>query len=112
MGQLDQFAKDTLALEAASVTHGGVSWQLPPELGMSEVRLDGLLRVHDPSVLTTLAPPWSLVEQADEVALEVKMQGDHSNLLAFDRLPGDRSAQPVSAAITTQPDRRARQQPP
>ena len=49
MGQLDQFAKDTFALEAASVTHGGVSWQLPPELGMSEVRLDGLLRVHDPA---------------------------------------------------------------
>ena len=39
MGQLDQFAKDTFAVEAASVTHGGVSWQLPPELGMSEVRL-------------------------------------------------------------------------
>jgi len=73
MGQLDQFAKDTFALEAASVTHGGVSWQLPPELGMSEVRLDGLLRVHDPSLLTTLAPPWSLVEQADEVLESLPM---------------------------------------
>jgi hypothetical protein len=95
MGQLDQFAKDTFALEAASVTHGGVSWQLPPELGMSEVRLDGLLRVHDPSLLTTLAPPWSLVEQADEVALEVKMQGDHSDLLSFDRASLRRLARQV-----------------
>ncbi len=95
MGQLDQFAKDTFALEAASVTHGGVSWQLPPELGMSEVRLDGLLRVHDPRLLTTLAPPWSLVEQADEVALEVKMQGDHSDLLSFDRASLRRLARQV-----------------
>jgi len=70
MGQLDQFAKDTFAVEAASVTRGGVSWQLPPELGMSEVRLDGLLRVHEPSLLTKLAAPWSLVDRADEIALE------------------------------------------
>src|SRR5437868_3710103 len=34
---------------------------------MSEVRLDGLLRVHAPHLLTTLAPPWSLVEHADEL---------------------------------------------
>jgi hypothetical protein len=95
MGQLDQFAKDTFAAEAASVTHGGVSWQLPPELGMSEVRLDGLLRVHDPSRLTTLAPPWSLVDQADEIALEVKMQGDHSDLLSFDRASLRRLARQV-----------------
>jgi len=95
MGQLDQFAKDTFAEEAASVTHGGVSWQLPPELGMSEVRLDGLLLVHDPSLLTKLAPPWSLVVQADEVALEVKMQGDHSDLLSFDRASLRRLARQV-----------------
>jgi hypothetical protein len=96
MGQLDQFAKDTFAVEAASVTRGGVSWQLPPELGMSEVRLDGLLRVHDPSLLTKLAAPWSLVDQAaDEIALEVKMQGDHSDLLSFDRASLRRLARQV-----------------
>ena len=42
MGQLDQFAKETFALETATVTRGAVAWQLPPELGMSEVRLDGV----------------------------------------------------------------------
>jgi hypothetical protein len=62
---------------------------------MSEVRLDGLLRVHDPSLLTTLAPPWSRVGQADEVALEVKMQGDHSDLLSFDRASLHRLARQV-----------------
>ena len=85
MGQLDQFAKETLALETAAVTHGAVSWQLPPEVGMSEVRLDGLLHVHDLGPLATLAPPWSLLRQTDELALEVKMQGEHHDLLSFDR---------------------------
>ena len=47
-GQLDQFAKDTFALEPTSVTHGAAAWQLAPGLNMSEVRLDGLLLVHAP----------------------------------------------------------------
>ncbi|MFT3771140.1 MAG: hypothetical protein QM820_37470 [Minicystis sp.] len=85
MGQLDQFAKDTFAIETATVTRGGVEWQLPPELGMSEVRLDGLLRVVDPAPLAALAAPWSLVGQADELVIEIKMPGDHLDLLAFDR---------------------------
>jgi hypothetical protein len=53
VGQLDQFAKDTLALETASVTHGGAAWQLAPELNMSEVRLDGLLLVSSPPATST-----------------------------------------------------------
>ena len=57
MGQLDQFAKDTFAQETASATHGAAAWQLPPELNMSEVRLDGLLLVTTPAVLAALAPP-------------------------------------------------------
>jgi hypothetical protein len=85
VGQLDQFAKDTFAQETAAVTHGAVVWQLPPELGMSEVRLDGLLRVVDPAPLAALAAPWSLSKQADELVLEIKMPGDHLDLLAFDR---------------------------
>jgi len=34
VGQLDQFAKDTFALETTSVTHGAAAWQLAPELNM------------------------------------------------------------------------------
>jgi hypothetical protein len=85
MGQLDQFAKDTFALETATVTHGAVVWQLPPELGMSEVRLDGLLRVVNPAPLPALAAPWCLIERTDELVLEIKMPGDHLDLPAFDR---------------------------
>src|SRR5580692_10789282 len=85
MGRLDQFAKDTFAIEAPAVTHGAVSWQLPPELGLSEVRLDGLMRVLRHGPLAALAAPWSLVGEADELILEVKMQGDHVDLTAIDR---------------------------
>jgi hypothetical protein len=85
VGQLDQFAKETFALETPAVTRGAVAWQLPPEVGLSEVRLDGLLRVVDPAPLTELAAPWSLAGPADELVLEIKMIGDHLDLLALDR---------------------------
>jgi hypothetical protein len=85
VGQLDQFAKDTFALETASVTHGAAAWQLPPELNMSEVRLDGLLLVHAPAQLAELAPPWSTLREAGELVLEIKMPGDHLDMRAIDR---------------------------
>jgi hypothetical protein len=85
MGLLDQFAKDTFALETPQVTRGGAAWQLPPELGMSEVRLDGLLRILDPALLLTLAPPWSHIGRTDELVLEVKMVGEHMDVPSFDR---------------------------
>ena len=82
MGQLDQFAKETFAQETASVTHGAAAWQLPPELNMSEVRLDGLLLV---TILAALAPPWSTLKEAGELILEIKMPGDHLDMVAVDR---------------------------
>ena len=85
MGQLDQFAKETFARETAAVTHGAVAWQLPPEVSMSEVRLDGLLRVLDPAPLVALAAPWCTIGEADELAIEIKMPGDHLDLLSLDR---------------------------
>src|SRR5262249_45753665 len=50
MGQLEQFAKETFALETTTITRGAMAWQLPPEVGTTEVHLDGLLRVfrHGP----------------------------------------------------------------
>jgi hypothetical protein len=48
LGQLDQFAKETFAEETEVVTHGAVAWQPPPEIGMFDVHLDGLLVVKDP----------------------------------------------------------------
>jgi hypothetical protein len=85
MGQLDQFAKETFAQETASVTRGAAAWQLPPELNMSEVRLDGLLLVNDPAALAALAPPWSTVREAGELIVEIKMPGDHLDMIAVDR---------------------------
>jgi hypothetical protein len=71
MGQLDQFAKQMFAEETEVVTHGAVTWQIPPEIGLSEVRLDGLLQVRDPSRLVTLAAPWSEAGEHDEIVVEV-----------------------------------------
>jgi hypothetical protein len=85
VGHLDQFAKETFAQETASVTHGAAAWQLPPELNMSEVRLDGLLLVTLPAVLAALAPPWSTVKEAGELILEIKMPGDHLDMMGIDR---------------------------
>jgi hypothetical protein len=85
MGHLDQFAKETFALETATVTHGAATWQLPPELNMSEVRLDGLLLVTTPAVLAALPPPWSTIKEAGELILEIKMPGDHLDMIALDR---------------------------
>jgi hypothetical protein len=85
VGNLDQFAKDTFDEETPTVTHGAAAWQIPPELGMAEVRLDGVLVVRDAAVLATLTPPWSLARQADEVCIEVKMPGDHLDRTAVER---------------------------
>jgi hypothetical protein len=85
VGNLDQFAKETFDQETPNVTHGAAAWQIPPELGMAEVRLDGLLVVRDPAVLATLAPPWPLAVGADEICIEVKMQGDHTDRRAVER---------------------------
>jgi hypothetical protein len=43
VGRLDQFAKETFAAEVPAVTRGAATRQAPPELNMSEVRIDGLL---------------------------------------------------------------------
>ena len=72
VGQLDQFAKETFAEETAIVTHGAAAWELPPELNMSEVRLDGLLRVSDAAALAALPAPWSTLREAAEIVLEIK----------------------------------------
>jgi hypothetical protein len=85
VGQLDQFAKETFAQETAIVTHGAAAWELPPELNMSEVRLDGLLRVTDPAALAALPAPWSSMKEASELIIEIKMPGDHVDMTAVDR---------------------------
>jgi hypothetical protein len=53
---------------------------------MSEVHLDGLIKVRNAAGLAKLLPPWPLARRTDEVCIEVKMQGDHR-----DRAPTERA---------------------
>ena len=80
MGQVEQFAKQVFAEETAAVTHGGVVWKGPVELGLAEVRLDGLLVVRESATLADLAPPWTEAAGHEEVVLELKMPGDHLDM--------------------------------
>src|SRR5215218_2807775 len=57
VGQLDQLAKEIFAEETAAVTGGGAAWMLPGEIGLTAVRLDGLLRVRQPARVSRLAAP-------------------------------------------------------
>jgi hypothetical protein len=95
MGQLEQFAKQLFEEETAALTGGAVAWQGPVELGLSEVRLDGLLIVNEHTRLASLAAPWSLVGASDEVVLELKMPGDHLNPLMVERALLRRQARQV-----------------
>src|SRR5687768_8619941 len=60
MGYPDQFAKQTFAEETEVLTGGAVVWQPMPEIGLIEVRGDGLLVVRDPARLGSLTFPWPL----------------------------------------------------
>jgi hypothetical protein len=95
MGQLDQFAKRLFEAETATLTHGALAWQTPPEIGLAEVRLDGLLLVRRPEQLTGLLAPWPLAEAFDEIVVELKMPGDHLDLLMLERALLRRQARQV-----------------
>lgn len=85
VGDLDQLAKLLFAEETALVTAGAALWLPPMEIGLSDVRLDGLLRVQDPTRITSLGPPWNAMQSCDEAVLEVKMPGDHLGSLMLQR---------------------------
>jgi hypothetical protein len=75
MGQPEQFVKQLFEEETAVLTGGGAVGQGPVELGLSEVRLDRLLRRLAAERLAALAAPWSLGGKDDEVVLELKLAG-------------------------------------
>ena len=95
MGQLDQFAKQTFAEETPTVTHGALIFQPTAEIGLSDVRLDGLLAVCNPAGLDELVAPWVLARGHDEIVLEIKMPGDHLDFPAVDRALLRRQARQV-----------------
>ena len=92
MGALDQIAKATFALETEDITGGAIAWEGPQEVGLHEVRLDGLLAVRDPGRASGLAPPWREASRHEDVVVEVKMPGDHLNALAIRRAELRRAA--------------------
>jgi hypothetical protein len=95
MGHLDQLAKQTFAEETEAITGGAVVWEAGPEIGLTEVRVDGLLLVRDPARLATLAPPWPEAAEHEEILTELKMQGDHLDDIALERTLLRRQARQV-----------------
>jgi hypothetical protein len=95
MGQLEQFAKQVFADETDALTGGAFAWEAPVELGLSDVRPDGLLRVRDPARALTLPLPWSSVGGAGEAIVELKMPGDHLAPAMFQRALLRRQARQV-----------------
>lgn len=98
MGALDQFAKATFAIDTARITGGGVVWKGPKEVGLTEVRLDGLLSVQAPDRLAGLPEPWRDAARHADVVLETKMPGDHVPNLAILRAELRRAAWHVRRA--------------
>src|SRR5688572_12281746 len=95
MGQLEQFAKQLFEQETSALTHGALAWQAPPEIGLAEVRLDGLLLVRLPARLASLLAPWSLAATSDEIVIELKMAGDHLDVVMIERALLRRQARQV-----------------
>jgi hypothetical protein len=97
VGQPEQFAKRTFAAETEWITGGAISWQDPPEIGLVKVQGDGLLQVHvrGREPLAPLALPWPEAGVHDEVLLEIKMPGDHLDVLAVERALLRRQARQV-----------------
>lgn len=86
------------AAETRSVTRGAAAWQAPMELGLTEVRLDGLLMVLDASLLAALPAPWSEAQSHQEIVIELKMVGDHLDTRAVRRAELRRLAREVQRA--------------
>lgn len=103
MGQLDQFVKNTFAEETEVVTGGAAAWLASPEVGLSEVRGDGLLLVRDGQRLAQLAWPWPAALGHDEIFKECKMQGDHVDAPAMQRALLRRQAWQVHRIEGTDP---------
>lgn len=95
MGQPDQFAKRTFAEETERITGGALTWQDPPEIRLEKVQSDGLLLVRRPDLLTRLPAPWREAQTFDEVMVELKLAGDHLDMIAVERALLRRQARQV-----------------
>ncbi|WP_437741778.1 hypothetical protein WMF39_40255 [Sorangium sp. So ce1504] len=95
VGKLDRFAKQTFAEEAVRVTGGAAEWQEAPEVRLDRVQADGYLRVLRPDGLAPLAAPWPEARGHDETLVELKMPGDHVDVVELKRALLRRQAREV-----------------
>ncbi|HLM75702.1 MAG TPA: hypothetical protein VK459_23470 [Polyangiaceae bacterium] len=65
-------AKLTFAEETEAITGGAVLWQPGPEIGLTDVRLDGLFVIKNPALLASLPWPWPAARSHDEIVHEQK----------------------------------------
>ncbi|WP_437510170.1 hypothetical protein [Sorangium sp. So ce1099] len=103
MGHPDQFIKRTFAEETALITGGAVEWRDPPEMRLIKVQGDGLLSVHRSDDLVTFCEPWPQVGGHDEILIELKMPGDHVDVLAAQRALLRRQARQVQRVEEREP---------
>jgi len=103
MGYLDQLAKLTFAEETEAITGGAVLWQPGPEIGLTDVRLDGLFVIKNPGLLAPLPWPWPAARSHDEIVHEQKMPGDHLDDRAQERALLRRQARQVQRMETEAP---------
>ena len=103
MGAPDQFAKATFALDTAAITGGALWWEGPKEVGLTEVRLDGVLAVRAPESLPGLPWPWRDAARHTDIGLEVKMPKDHLDPLALWRAELRQAAWQVRRAEAEKP---------
>jgi hypothetical protein len=95
MGYLELFAQRTFAEETERITGGAVGWQAPPEIRLEKVQSDGVLVIRRPPLLEHLAAPWPAAGRHDEVMLELKLAGNHTDRKAVERALLRRQARQV-----------------
>src|SRR5262245_47245833 len=99
MGRPDEFAKWTFAEETPRITGGAITWQDPPEIRLGKVQSDGLLLIRRPELLKRLSAPWSEGQSHDEIMLELKLAGDHTDREAVERTLLRRQARQVQRVV-------------
>lgn len=95
MGQPDQLIKRILDSDTERVTDGGAVREDAPEIGLTWVKGDSLLRIRKPEVLAELPAPWPLARPHVEIFLEAKMPRDHLSALELDRIDLRRLARQI-----------------
>ncbi|XXX73383.1 hypothetical protein WMF30_37660 [Sorangium sp. So ce134] len=103
MGKLDGFAKLTFAEVTPTVTAGSAAWHRPPEVRLERVQADGYLRVVRPDGLVPLAAPWPEACDHDEVVVEIKMVGDHVDIVELKRATLRRLAREIERIEEREP---------